>query len=205
MVSELTNDHLPHQRAQAFSLLPLMYGLGSIIGPMLGGFLSFPVSNYPSVFGNLGFLTEFLTEYPYFLPCFISAFICILGLVFGIFFLEETHVAVDYKKLNRQEDEEEVLLNSGDEHYSTFKTNSNTGAVKIQHSPTPTIHDRHAPPTLKDALTPAVVAICITYGFFALQAVFMDGLLFLQKTIFLMYYLLLPAPFCRIISNLYSK
>lgn len=176
MVSELTNDLLPHQRAQAFSLLPLMYGLGSIIGPMLGGFLSYPVSSYPSVFGHLGFITDFLTEYPYFLPCFISAFICILGLVFGIFFLEETHVAVNYKELNRQEDEEEALLNASDEHYSTFKTNTNTGAVKIQHSPTPTIHDRHAPPTLKDALTPAVLAICITYGFFALQAVFMDGL-----------------------------
>ncbi|KAF1804084.1 major facilitator superfamily domain-containing protein [Mucor lusitanicus] len=180
MVSELTIDHLPHQRAQAFSLLPLMYGLGSIIGPMLGGFLSHPVTSYPGVFGDLGALTDFLTEYPYFLPCFISAFICILGLVFGIFHLQETHVVHHEKKHDSNEDEEEALLasqqqsnQSKDPHYSTFQTNSSTGTVKVQHSPTPTLH---SPPTLRESLTPSVMAICIAYGFFALQAVFMDEL-----------------------------
>ncbi|KAI8076530.1 major facilitator superfamily domain-containing protein [Gilbertella persicaria] len=176
MVSELTIDHLPHQRAQAFSLLPLVYGLGSIIGPMLGGFLSHPVSNYPNVFGNLGPITDFLTEYPYFLPCFISASICILGFVFGVFFLEET-LHVHSGNDGKQTDEEETLLinNESDDtqhNYSTFNdSNSNT-----QHSPTPTVNDKHTPPTLKESLTPAVVAICIVYGFFALQAVFMDEL-----------------------------
>jgi MFS family permease len=178
MVSELTIDHLPHQRATAFSMLPLMYGLGSIIGPMLGGFLSHPVTNYPNVFGHLGFITEYLAEYPYLLPCFISAFICTLGLIFGLFFLEETHQPIDYKKLNqeeeREDEEEALLINSADENagYSTFGNNTDNN---VQHSPTPTIHDKHAPPTLKEALTPSVVAICVTYGFFALQAVFMDG------------------------------
>lgn len=37
MVSELTIEHDEEQRARAFSLLPLMFGLGSIIGPVLGG------------------------------------------------------------------------------------------------------------------------------------------------------------------------
>lgn len=178
MVSELTNDLLPHQRAQAFSLLPLMYGLGSIIGPMLGGFLSHPVSNYPNIFGHLGAVTDFLVEYPYFLPCSISAFICLMGLVFGMIFLEETHKTVKYKRVHQ--DEEVLPVSDGrvdTENYSTFTTNSTTGAVKIQHSPTPTLHDRNSPPTLKDALTPTVIAICIAYGFFALQAVYMDGLL----------------------------
>ncbi|KAI8638831.1 major facilitator superfamily domain-containing protein [Parasitella parasitica] len=178
MVSELTIDHLPHQRAQAFSLLPLMYGLGSIIGPMLGGFLSHPVTNYPNIFGHLGALTDFLTEYPYFLPCFISASICILGLVFGVFYLQETHIVNHEKQHQNPSDEEEVLLTSSasrsaDPHYSTFQTNSITGAVKVQHSPTPTLN---SPPTLRESLTPSVMAICITYGFFALQAVFMDEL-----------------------------
>ncbi|KAI8095961.1 major facilitator superfamily domain-containing protein [Thamnidium elegans] len=177
MVSELTNDLLPHQRAQAFSLLPLMYGLGSIIGPMLGGFLSHPVSNYPNIFGHLGAITDFLVEYPYFLPCFISAFICLMGLIFGMIFLEETHKAVKYERVHQDEEVLPISDRQADlENYSTFTTNSTTGAVKIQHSPTPTLHDRNAPPTLKDALTPTVVAICITYGFFALQAVYMDEL-----------------------------
>lgn len=37
MVSEITLENAPDQRARAFSLLPLMYGLGSIVGPVLGG------------------------------------------------------------------------------------------------------------------------------------------------------------------------
>lgn len=37
MVAELTISASPEQRTRAFSLLPLMYGLGSIIGPLLGG------------------------------------------------------------------------------------------------------------------------------------------------------------------------
>ncbi|KAI8971537.1 major facilitator superfamily domain-containing protein [Mycotypha africana] len=178
MVSELTMDYSAHQRARVFSILPLMYGLGSIIGPMLGGFLSHPVTNFPNVFSQLGAVTDFLTEYPYFLPCFISAFICLLGLIFGFFFLEETHV-VQEKKSNSN-DEEEALLNTStsknDQQYATFKTNSTTGSVQVKHSPTPTIHNEVAPPTLRESLTPSVLAICITYGFFALQAVFMDEL-----------------------------
>ncbi|CEG62755.1 hypothetical protein RMATCC62417_00033 [Rhizopus microsporus] len=167
MVSELTTDHLPHQRARAFSLLPLMYGLGSIFGPMLGGFLSHPVQNYPGVFGHLGFVTDFLTEYPYFLPCFISAFICTLGLIFGLFFLEETHPVYAH----HSEDEETSLIQTENEqNYSTFKKQ------KDQRSPTPTVKDRYKPPTLKESITPQVVAICITYGFFAFQAVYMDEL-----------------------------
>lgn len=167
MVSELTTDHLPHQRARAFSLLPLMYGLGSIIGPMLGGFLSHPVKNYPSVFGHLGYLTEFLIEYPYFLPCFISAFICILGLVFGFFFLEETHPA--YARTVEDEEERSLLQGNEEQSYSTFNSDHNT----IQKSPTPTI--KYKAPTLKESITPSVFAICIAYGFFAFQAIYMDG------------------------------
>jgi hypothetical protein len=63
---------------------------------------------------------------------------------------------------------------SSDNKYSTFE-NVGTTSTHIKPSPTPTIQDKPAPPTLKDALTPTVVSICITYGFFALQAVFMDG------------------------------
>lgn len=37
MVSEITLENAPDQRARAFSMLPLMYGLGSIVGPVLGG------------------------------------------------------------------------------------------------------------------------------------------------------------------------
>ncbi|KAI8393986.1 major facilitator superfamily domain-containing protein [Radiomyces spectabilis] len=179
MVSELTMQHAPHQRARAFSLLPLMFGLGSIIGPMLGGFLSKPVEHYPAIFGRGGFLTDFLTEYPYFLPCFISAVICAFGLVFGMFYLEETLA----KCIKKEEvvvvgasdvTEENTLLieNHHKPGYDTFSHSSHR-----DNSPTPTLcGSQSTPPTLRESLTPAVLAICVTYGLFSYQAIFYDEL-----------------------------
>ena len=37
MVSEITINNSEEQRARAFTYLPLVYGLGSIIGPAMGG------------------------------------------------------------------------------------------------------------------------------------------------------------------------
>jgi MFS family permease len=170
MVAELTMDYSPHERARAFSLLPLMFGLGGIIGPILGGFLSHPVTNFPSVFGNLGSVTQFLTDFPYFLPCAISAFVCILGLIFGLFFLEESHACF---RRNAKDDEEEPLLSDSTK-YMTFESENQPNA-KSQ-SPTPTLYD--SPPTLKESITPAVLAICITFAVFSFQGVYMDGKLY---------------------------
>jgi MFS family permease len=73
-------------RPFAFSLLGLMWGLGLITGPILGGFLSDPAKNIPSIFGNI----EFFKTFRYFLPCFACS--CFSGLAFisGIFMLPET-------------------------------------------------------------------------------------------------------------------
>ncbi|KAI8143235.1 major facilitator superfamily domain-containing protein [Fennellomyces sp. T-0311] len=171
MVSEITLEHTPEQRARAFSFLPLMYGIGSIIGPVLGGMLSNPVQTYPGLFGGRGWLTDFLTEYPYFLPCFISASICAFGLTFGLFYLEETLVTV--------KSEEHRPLLRPQAKYSTFNNDNNDDDDDDRHSttsPTPTIPETRQPPSLREALTPSVLAICLTFGLFAFQAVFYDEL-----------------------------
>ncbi|ORY08249.1 MFS general substrate transporter [Basidiobolus meristosporus CBS 931.73] len=83
MVAEITDST---NQSVAFSLLPLMWGVGSIIGPTLGGLLAQPAKQYPSVFGQW----EFFHTYPYFLPCFVSSSISLFGLVVAYFYLEET-------------------------------------------------------------------------------------------------------------------
>jgi len=67
----------------------MMFGLGSIIGPTLGGFLSNPMEKYPNFFGD-GIVGSFLTEYPYFLPCGLSSFLILSSFCLGFFLLEET-------------------------------------------------------------------------------------------------------------------
>ncbi|KAG8217332.1 major facilitator superfamily domain-containing protein [Butyriboletus roseoflavus] len=72
-------------QADAFPIYGLIWPLGSIVGPLIGGSFSHPADKYPQFFDH-----EFWREYPYFLPCLIAAIIAITGVILGFAFLEET-------------------------------------------------------------------------------------------------------------------
>jgi hypothetical protein len=132
------------------------------------GFLSNPVTTYPALFGNLGSLTDFLLIYPYFLPCFISASICGVGFIFGVLFLEETLGGVQLQEKKQQQEERQRLLDQTDEDgYNTFDQGNNEEDRSIKKV--------DPPPTLKEALTPTVWAISISYAIYAYQVVYYDG------------------------------
>ncbi|KAJ9067642.1 hypothetical protein DSO57_1037054 [Entomophthora muscae] len=83
MIGEMTDRT---NRAQAFSYASMVFGLGLIIGPALGGFLTHPYERFPLVFGNI----LFLKKYPYFLPCAVSSLLCAFSFIAAHIFLEET-------------------------------------------------------------------------------------------------------------------
>lgn len=64
------------------------WGIGSIIAPVVGGYLSEPEANIPSLFGG----NKFFKKFPYSLPCLASAGVAILGALLGYFLLPETPV-----------------------------------------------------------------------------------------------------------------
>ncbi|ORY63175.1 major facilitator superfamily domain-containing protein [Pseudomassariella vexata] len=84
-VAELVTvkEHQP----RAYTIMPVVWCLGSIVGPMIGGALARPCVSYPSVF-RPGTIWE---TYPYLLPNLFSAFVVLVGVVNGLLFLEETH------------------------------------------------------------------------------------------------------------------
>jgi len=61
----------------------MCFNIGVIIGPILGGLLADPASNYPSWFGDVAWMKK----YPYALPNLVSAailFSAFLGIFFGL-------------------------------------------------------------------------------------------------------------------------
>lgn len=70
----------------AFSVMPLVWSLGSIIGPSFGGLFANPAVNYPSLFGNNAFLIAF----PFALPNLLAGGFFLIGITTGILFLHET-------------------------------------------------------------------------------------------------------------------
>ena len=71
---------------KAFSILPLVWTIGSIIGPGLGGALANPAAKYPQTFGN----SRFFNQYPFALPNLVASLFFLVGLSAGFLFLKET-------------------------------------------------------------------------------------------------------------------
>lgn len=76
-------EHQP----RAYSIMPFVWCLGSIIGPAMGGALSQPCKNYPSVF-PAGTVFD---KFPFLLPNLVCVVVLVAGIVVGLLFLEETH------------------------------------------------------------------------------------------------------------------
>lgn len=75
--------------ARGFSVMGTVWGIGSILAPIVGGYLSQPTEKFPATFPPEG--TPFLVQFPYFLPCMASTLVAAVAALLGFFFLPETH------------------------------------------------------------------------------------------------------------------
>lgn len=73
--------------ARAYSVMPFVWSIGTIIGPAIGGVFADPHSSFPELFpkGSL------FAELPYLLPNLLCAALLLVSIVLGYFLLEETH------------------------------------------------------------------------------------------------------------------
>lgn len=79
-------EMIPEKELQprAFSMMPMVFTMGSIFGPSIGGALANPAANYPSVFGS----SAFFKRYPYALPNMAMSVLFTIGLITGALFLK---------------------------------------------------------------------------------------------------------------------
>ncbi|KAJ3731622.1 major facilitator superfamily domain-containing protein [Lentinula guzmanii] len=82
VVGEITDAS---NQAAAFPIYGLVWPIGGITGPFIGGVLSNPADKYGSIFQNSVF-----SRHPYFLPCLVAGIIALLGVLLGYFCLQET-------------------------------------------------------------------------------------------------------------------
>lgn len=66
--------------------MSICWGLGSILGPIVGGFFSDISTKYPNIFPH----DSLFGQYPYLFPCAFAAVISFIGAIAGVFFLEES-------------------------------------------------------------------------------------------------------------------
>ncbi|KAF9700134.1 hypothetical protein EKO04_001382 [Ascochyta lentis] len=83
-VAELITDE--RHQPRAYSIMPFVWCLGTIIGGSLGGVLAQPAMALPGVFAGTIFET-----FPFLLPNVVCALVVVFGLAVGVLFLQETH------------------------------------------------------------------------------------------------------------------
>lgn len=82
----LTENCTAKTQARAFSFYAFTRNLGIFLGPVIGGALSKPAEQYPTLFGN----NHFLISYPYALPTIFTGAISATAAIISVFLLTET-------------------------------------------------------------------------------------------------------------------
>ncbi|EJT74507.1 hypothetical protein GGTG_08347 [Gaeumannomyces tritici R3-111a-1] len=182
MVAEMVPER-EHQ-ARAFSIMPLVWSLGSIFGPSFGGFFARPAQQYPGLFGD----SVFFNKYPFALPNFVACVFFMISFITGILFLEETleskrHVRDWGLKLG-----EKLTRPFFKRHHSHHHRHARPSFVDgeataplLPRSPARSVrrHSRNPPPkrNLWDLFNFLTVMNLLCYTFLAMHAVAFDQLL----------------------------
>ncbi|PLW32896.1 hypothetical protein PCANC_17105 [Puccinia coronata f. sp. avenae] len=143
--SSLADSTDDSNKARAFTLLPLCWAVGLMIGPAIGGYTAEPAVQYPhSIFARYAFFST----YPYFIPCLVAGLLNILAVALGALYLEETLPSKVLKAQKRS-----------------------AGALGADDS----LEDQERPDqvvrasALKDLLTRHVVTLLVSFWFMALE------------------------------------
>ncbi|KAL2641445.1 hypothetical protein R1flu_009032 [Riccia fluitans] len=87
--SEICSDE--HQPI-GISVVGTTLGLGMIVGPAIGGYLSMPGEKYPQMFPT----DSLFAQYPYLMPCLFVSGLAAIALFITVFYLPETlHIHTD--------------------------------------------------------------------------------------------------------------
>lgn len=79
---------------RAFSIMPMVWSIGSILGPSFGGALVHPNERFPGLFRN----SSFFHQHPFSLPGLVSGIFFLVGILAGFLFLQESLETKKHRK-----------------------------------------------------------------------------------------------------------
>ncbi|KAE8443811.1 hypothetical protein EG329_001318 [Mollisiaceae sp. DMI_Dod_QoI] len=174
MVAELVTK--PEHEPRAYSVMPFVWSIGTIIGPALGGTFADPATSFPNLFSQDGLFGRF----PYLLPNLLCAGLLLISILAGYFLLEETHPDMQPRVLLPDDtymSDETPLVATADaikqpavdlraDTYGTFKGSDDS---KWRHA-----SEKTRPPKI---FTKRVIALIIALGIFTYHCMTYDHLL----------------------------
>ncbi|EMD31270.1 hypothetical protein CERSUDRAFT_60152 [Gelatoporia subvermispora B] len=158
-ITDLTN------RAQGFAYMPMIWSLGSTLGPVIGGVFAEPTKRWPSIFGK----TRFWAEYPYFLPCVTIASISTSAFLITLLCLKERLPASDPERSSIADSDKQINISEHIELGSLQDSHAfnpdNEEAQVLQERKTSKATEDEI--TFRSILIPRVLLPVINYGFLA--------------------------------------
>lgn len=168
----------------AFSLMPLVWSIGSVFGPSFGGWFARPAEQYPGLFGN----SWLFKTYPFLLPNLMACIFFFISVVVATLFLHETletkrheqdwglklgeKISRPFKKKSRYVHERHHRPSFVDAEASAplLPKSGAAGVVKKKSGNT-------TPPTMREIFTSQVTINIVAYTFLALHSVAFDQVL----------------------------
>lgn len=183
MVAEMVPER--ELQPRAFSIMPLVWSIGSIFGPAFGGLFANPAKQFPSAFGD----SPFFIHYPFALPNMLGSIVFLVSVATGGLFLKET--------LASKRDQRDWGLVLGEKLTKPFKKRSQRKSRRYSFQddeasapllqaetgrgerpqPVDTRTEKPVPPSLKLVFTRQSVITLVSYTFLALHSVAYDQVL----------------------------
>jgi len=176
MVAEMVPER--ELQPRAFSVMPLVWSIGSVVGPSFGGFFAQPAKQFPSVFGD----SKLFRRFPYLLPNLVAGVFFLISVTVASLFLRET--------LPGKREERDWGLHFGKRLTRAFKRSKSTrrprrssfvdGEATAPLVPSEVLAKErrgpktHARPSWKDVFTTQTVINLIAYTFLAFHSVAFD-------------------------------
>ncbi|KAG9256063.1 major facilitator superfamily domain-containing protein [Emericellopsis atlantica] len=179
MVAEMVPER--ELQPRAFSVMPLVWSLGSVVGPSFGGFFAHPARQWPSLFGKMAYFRTF----PYALPNLVAGIFFLISVAVASLFLRET--------LPGKRDERDWGISVGKRLTRAFKRRGHRSSTSSQHRRRSSFVDGEAtaplipanvvskkksttnsPPSTREVFTRETVINLVAYTFLAFHSVAYD-------------------------------